>query len=49
MSAGKRYIVCLNEEQRRKDAADRETILAALREKLKQGAKSLVGNKGYRK
>lgn len=49
MSAGKRYIVCLNEEQRRKDAADRETILAALSEKLKQGAKSLVGNKGYRK
>jgi transposase len=45
----RRYIVCLNEEQRRKDAADRESIIASLRDKLKQGDKSLVGNKGYRK
>ncbi|HXX80819.1 MAG TPA: IS1634 family transposase, partial [Thermodesulfovibrionales bacterium] len=44
-----RYIVCLNEDQARKDAADREAILAALKDKLKQGDKSLVGNKGYRK
>jgi transposase len=46
---GRRYIVCYNEEQARKDAADREAIVAALRDKLKQGDKSLVGNKGYRK
>lgn len=45
----RRYIVCLNEEQRRKDAADRESIIASLRDKLTQGDKSLVGNKGYRK
>jgi hypothetical protein len=46
---GRRYIVCLNEEQRRKDAHDREAITAHLRKQLKQGAKSLVGNKGYRR
>lgn len=46
---GRRYIICLNEDQAKKDAADREAILAALKDKLKQGAKSLVGNKGYRK
>ena len=43
------YIVCLNEEERRKDAHDREAIVASLREALKQGDKSLVGNKGYRR
>jgi len=42
-------VVCLNEEQRRKDAADRRAIVAALREQLKQSDKELVGNKGYRK
>ena len=31
----------------RKDAADREAIVAALREQLRNGDKSLVGNKGY--
>ena len=47
---GRRYVVCLNEEQRRKDAADRAAIVAALREQLaKGGEKSLIGNKGYRK
>jgi transposase len=45
----RRYIVCLNTRQARKDAADRQAILASLQEKRKQGAKSLVGNKGYRK
>ena len=45
----KRYIVCHNEDQAKKDAADREAILAHLRDQLKQGDKSLVGNKGYRK
>ena len=45
----RRYVVCLNEEQARKDARDREAILAALGDQLKKGAKSLVGNKGYRK
>jgi transposase len=46
---GTRYIVCLNERQARKDAADREAILESLKRKLKQGATSLVGNRGYRR
>lgn len=45
----RRYIVCRNEAQARKDRADREAILEGLREKLKQGDKALVGNRGYRK
>jgi transposase len=44
-----RYIVCRNEEQARKDRADREAIVAALADRLRGGAKSLVGNRGYRK
>jgi hypothetical protein len=46
---GRRYIVCLNEEERRKDTHDRNAIVAHLRQQLKQGDKSLVGNKGYRR
>ena len=46
---GRRYVVCLNEEEARKDAHDREAIVASLRKQLKQGDKSLVGNRGYRK
>ena len=46
---GRRYVVCLNEEEARKDAHDRESIVASLRQQLKQGDKSLVGNRGYRK
>ena len=45
----KRYIVCLNQRQARKDARNREAIIASLKEQLKKGPKSLVGNKGYRK
>jgi len=45
----RRYIVCFNEEQRRKDAADRQAIVEHLREQLKRGDKDLIGNKGYRK
>lgn len=44
-----RYIVCHNEEQAAKDRADREAILAALQDKLRQGDKALIGNKGFRK
>jgi transposase len=46
---GNRYIVCLNETQARKDAADRQAIIDSLQEKLKTNPKSLVGNKGYLK
>lgn len=45
----RRYVVCLNEEERRKDARDRQAILASLAEQLRHGDKSLVGNKGYRR
>jgi Transposase DDE domain len=45
----RRYVVCLNEDEARKDAADREAIVASLREQLGKGDKSLVGNKGYRR
>jgi transposase len=44
-----RYIVCVNSRQARKEAADREAIIDSLREQLRKGVKSLVGNKGYRK
>src|SRR5271157_1989691 len=40
---------CRNQDEARKDAADREAIVAALREQLRQGDKSLIGNKGYRR
>ena len=45
----RRYVVCLNEEQKRKEAHDRQAIIEHLREQLKHGEKSLIGNKGYRK
>jgi transposase len=45
----RRYIVCRNEDEARKEAADREAIVAALREQLRSGDKSLVGNRGYRR
>ena len=47
--AGRRYIVCRNHDQMRKDAAARAAILAALERQLKKGDKALVGNKGYRR
>jgi transposase len=47
--ADRRYVVCLNEDEARKDAADREAIVAALRGQLRSGDKALVGNKGYRR
>lgn len=45
----RRYVVCLNEEHAAKDRADREAILASLKDRLRQGATSLVGNRGYRR
>jgi transposase len=45
----RRYVVCLNEDQATKDRHDRAAVVAALRDALGQGDKSLVGNKGYRK
>src|SRR5262249_11860251 len=46
---GRRYVVCVNEEEVASDRARREAILEGLREQLRRGDKSLVGNKGYRR
>jgi len=46
---GRRYIVCLNEEEAKRQKHERGEILKTLEEKLKGGAKSLIANKGYRK
>jgi len=45
----RRYVVCVNEDQAKKDRFDREAVVASLRDALGNGDKSLVGNKGYRK
>jgi hypothetical protein len=45
----RRYVVCFNADRAKKDRQDRQAIVAHLRSALKQGDKSLVGNKGYRK
>jgi transposase len=47
--ASRRYVVCYNEDQAKKDRYDREAIIESLKVQLKGGDKSLVGNKGYRK
>jgi len=46
---GRRYMVCRNEEEARKDAETRAKLLVGLERKLTAGAKSLVGNTGYRR
>lgn len=45
----RRYVVCFNEDQAAKDRHDREAIVAGLQDALKQGDKSLIGNKGFRR
>jgi len=45
----RRYVVCFNPVEARRDAAVREAIVASLRTKLKAGDKELVGNAGYRR
>jgi Transposase DDE domain len=45
----RRYIVCRNEEEAEKDAADRQAIVAALDQQLKRGDKTLIGNSAYRR
>jgi len=45
---GRRYVVCLNEEEAKKDKAARDSMVKALEEKLaKGGPKVLVRNRGY--
>jgi hypothetical protein len=43
----RRYVVCLNPDEASKDAAEREAIVKALEDELRQGASQLVGNRGY--
>ena len=47
--AGRRYIVCRNLDEMKRDAAQRAELLAALEKQLEKGDKALVGNKGYRR
>jgi Transposase DDE domain len=46
---GRRYIVCRNEAEAKKDAADRRAIVEALDQQLKRGDKALIGNSAYRR
>jgi len=43
--AGRRYIICRNEEEARKDAEARSELVAGLERKLAHGDKALVANK----
>jgi hypothetical protein len=45
----RRYVVCRNLAEAAKDAAEREAIVANLRQALRRGDKALVGNAGYRR
>lgn len=49
MIGGQRYIVCMNPEEVQADVQVREQILTSLKERIKGGDHSLVGNKGYRR
>lgn len=47
---GRRYVICYNPEEAKKDRHDREAILSKMREKLGSGGlKSLINNRGYRR
>jgi hypothetical protein len=46
---GRRYVLCRNEEEAKKDAGRRALLLAGLERKPKEGDKALVGNKGFRR
>jgi len=47
--AGRRYIVCRNEERAAEDAAARAAILDSLARQLGRGDKALIGNAGLRR
>ena len=47
--AGRRHIVCRNEAEAAKDAADRAAIIEGLDRQLKKGDKALIGNSAYRR
>jgi hypothetical protein len=45
----RRYVVCRNLAEARRDAATRTAVLATLRDRLGQGDKALVSNSAYRR
>ncbi|MGY4707290.1 IS1634 family transposase [Candidatus Bipolaricaulota sp. J31] len=45
----RRYILCYNPKEAEREARERELILESLREKLSQGPKALLGNRGFRR
>jgi hypothetical protein len=47
--AGRRYVICRNEEEAEKDAVARAELVAGLERKLARGDKALVANKGFRR
>jgi hypothetical protein len=47
--AGRRHIVCRNEAEAAKDAADRAAIIEGLDRQLRKGDKALIGNSAYRR
>ena len=49
LGAGRRYVVCRNAEQARRDRAVREATVEKLRERLSKGPKALVGNRGFKR
>src|ERR1044072_3856640 len=46
---GRRYIVCRNEAEAAKEAADRQAVVSALQKQLARGDKALIGNSAYRR
>lgn len=49
MVDGRRYIVCKNPIEARKDAVAREAIVAKLEQKLEHGPKTVIGNVGFKR
>jgi hypothetical protein len=47
--ASRRYVLCRNEQEARKDAEARAELLVGLERKLAQGDKALVANTGFRR
>ncbi|NJM34543.1 MAG: IS1634 family transposase [Rhodomicrobium sp.] len=45
----RRYVVCRNEAEAKKDREDRQAIIQALDAQLKKGEKTLIGNSAYRR
>jgi hypothetical protein len=46
---GRRYVVCRNEAEANRDAADRQAVLDGLERQLAKGDKALIGNSAYRR